>query len=59
MLLVGVLGPSGSCQEVAVRHNHSGVYTVNYRPIETGYFTIVVKCNDQHIPGSPFSVIIE
>jgi filamin len=59
MLLVGVLGPNGPCQEVAVRHVSSGVYSVVYRPDEVGAFTVAVKYNDRHIPGSPFSVIVD
>ena len=55
VLLVGVLGPGGPCDEVSVRHvDDTSMYRVTYRPAVAGRHIIVVKWADQHIPGSPF-----
>ena len=58
MLLVGVGGPSGPCNEVTVKHEVYGKYIVNYRPTERGAFIVVVKWNDENVPGSPFHVLV-
>ena len=60
LLLVGVLGPSGPCGEVSVRHvDKTNHYRVTYQPSDTGSHVIVVKWADQHIPGSPFHVHVQ
>ena len=58
MLLVGVIGPRIPCEEVALRHVGQGKYTVTYRPSERGDHVLVVKWGDQHIPGSPFHIVV-
>jgi len=59
MLMVGVLGPRIPCEEVALRHVGQGKYTVTYRPSERGNHVLVVKWGDQHIPGSPFYIVVD
>jgi len=59
MLLVGIMGPRIPCEEVSVRHIGSGQYTVVYRPSERGEHILVVKWGDQHIPGSPFHIVVQ
>jgi len=59
MLLVGVMGPRIPCEEVSVRHIGQGQYTVVYRPSERGDHVLVVKWGDQHIPGSPFHIVVQ
>jgi len=57
VLLVGVLGPAGPCDELSVRRlDHTQTYLVTYCPTLPGHHVVVVKCDDQHIPGSPFHV---
>jgi filamin len=58
MLLVGVIGPRVPCEEVSVRHLGAGQFTVVYRPSELGKHVLVVKWGDQHIPGSPFHIMV-
>jgi len=59
VLLVGVLGPSGPCEELTVRRvTHTQTYVVSYRPSVSGGHVIVVKWADQHIPGSPFHLLV-
>jgi filamin len=58
MLLVGVLGPSGPCKQVLVRHVTGSQYNVLYTPSEIGQHIIVVKWADEHIPGSPFHISV-
>jgi len=57
LLLVGVLGPGGPCEEVSVRRvSNTQTYMVSYCPSVAGQHMIVVKWADQHITGSPFHV---
>lgn len=59
MLLVGVMGPELPCEEVSVKHSGDGQYTVIYRPGEKGEYVLVVKWGEQHIPGSPFHIVVQ
>jgi len=59
MLLVGVMGPLVPCEEVTVKHLGNSEFSVVYRPAEKGQYVLVVKWGDQHIPGSPFHLIVE
>lgn len=38
--------------------NQDGTCTVSYLPVLPGDYSILVKYNDKHIPGSPFSAKI-
>ncbi|ESO10099.1 hypothetical protein HELRODRAFT_72745 [Helobdella robusta] len=59
MLLVGVMGPELPCEEVSIRYSGDGQYTVIYRPGERGEYVLVVKWGEQHIPGSPFKIVVQ
>lgn len=43
MLLVGVLGQRGPCEEVVVRHLGRGIHRVTYRVCDPGDYILVVK----------------
>lgn len=58
MLMVGVMGPKLPCEEVRVRHVGGNRYGVSYLVQERGNYVLVVKWGDQHIPGSPFHVVV-
>lgn len=58
MLMVGVMGPKLPCEEVRVRHMGHNQYSVSYLVQERGNYVLVVKWGDQHIPGSPFHVVV-
>ncbi|XP_056293610.1 filamin-B isoform X2 [Pseudoliparis swirei] len=58
MLLVGVLGPQAPCEEVLVKHAGGLQYNVSYILKERGYYVLVVKWGEDHVPGSPFSVSV-
>ncbi|XP_072296018.1 filamin-B isoform X2 [Eucyclogobius newberryi] len=59
MLLVGVHGPHVvPCEEVVVKHMGRLQYNVGYVLKERGDYTLVVKWGDQHVPGSPFHVVV-
>lgn len=38
--------------------NQDGTCSVSYLPVLPGDYSILVKYNDKHIPGSPFSAKI-
>jgi len=56
MLLVGVYGPKYPCDEVFVKHQGGGQYSVSYILKEKGEYVLVCKWGDNHIPGSPFKL---
>uniref|UniRef100_A0A8K9UIH9 Calponin-homology (CH) domain-containing protein n=1 Tax=Oncorhynchus mykiss TaxID=8022 RepID=A0A8K9UIH9_ONCMY len=58
MLLVGVDGPRVPCEEVLVKHLGNRVYNVSYQLKEKGEYNLVVKWGEQHIPGSPYHIIV-
>ncbi|XP_060926160.1 filamin-B isoform X1 [Limanda limanda] len=58
MLLVGVHGPQVPCEEVLVKHSGNLQYNVSYLLRERGSYVLVVKWGDDHIPGSPFHVVV-
>ncbi|XP_024125017.1 filamin-B isoform X2 [Oryzias melastigma] len=58
MLLVGVYGPQAPCEEVLVKHMGNLQYNVTYILKERGNYILVVKWGDDHIPGSPFNVVV-
>ncbi|KAF0034429.1 hypothetical protein F2P81_012187 [Scophthalmus maximus] len=58
MLLVGVHGPQVPCEEVLVKHLGNLQYNVGYLLKERGNYVLVVKWGDDHIPGSPFHVVV-
>ncbi|KAH8288853.1 hypothetical protein KR054_010725 [Drosophila jambulina] len=56
MLLVGVLGQRGPCEEVVVKHLGRNIHRVTYRVCDPGDYVLVAKWGEHHIPGSPFSL---
>ncbi|KAF6389984.1 filamin A [Rhinolophus ferrumequinum] len=58
MLLVGVHGPRTPCEEILVKHMGSRLYSVSYLLKDKGEYTLVVKWGDEHIPGSPYRVLV-
>lgn len=58
MLLVGVHGPRTPCEEILVKHVGSRLYSVSYLLKDKGEYTLVVKWGDEHIPGSPYRVMV-
>lgn len=58
MLLVGVYGPQAPCEEVLVKHMGNLQYNVTYTLKERGNYILVVKWGEDHIPGSPFNVVV-
>ncbi|XP_016949822.1 filamin-A [Drosophila biarmipes] len=59
VLLVGVLGQRGPCEEVVVKHLGRSIHRVTYRVCDPGDYVLVVKWGEQHIPGSPFRLSAE
>lgn len=58
MLLVGVHGPRTPCEEILVKHVGSRLYSVSYLLKDKGEYTLVVKWGDEHVPGSPYRVLV-
>ncbi|KAH8359851.1 hypothetical protein KR093_009101 [Drosophila rubida] len=57
MLFVAIAGPRGPSEEILVRHLGRHVYRVMYQVRDPGNYHLVAKWGEQHIPGSPFSLI--
>ncbi|XP_067932451.1 filamin-A-like isoform X2 [Watersipora subatra] len=55
-LSLAVEGPSKA--EIVCQDNDDGTCTVTYLPTEPGLYNIVVKFDDEHIMGSPFTAYI-
>jgi filamin len=59
MLLIAVMGPKGfPCEELHVKHMGRGNYQVNYKITEKGMWFIHVKYGENHVPGSPFQLVV-
>lgn len=56
ILLVGICGPKGQCDEVSIKHMGRNVYDVTYRVQDPGQYVIAAKWGEDHIPGSPFTL---
>ena len=57
MLLVGCHGPTLAADEIIVKHVGSSRFDVRFKPAQPGDHVLVVKWNNEHVPGSPFLVI--
>ncbi|KAL3314408.1 hypothetical protein Ciccas_006979 [Cichlidogyrus casuarinus] len=57
VLYVGILGPILPCEEVSVKYQGNGLFSVNYIVKDRGEHQIMVKWGDRHVPGSPFFVM--
>ncbi|ETE70682.1 Filamin-A [Ophiophagus hannah] len=55
-LSLAIEGPSKA--EIGCTDNQDGTCTVSYLPVLPGDYNILVKYNDKHIPGSPFTAKI-
>ncbi|XP_068163366.1 filamin-C-like isoform X6 [Antennarius striatus] len=55
-LSLAVEGPSKA--EISCQDNKDGTCTVSYLPTAAGDYNIIVKFDDKHIPGSPFTARI-
>ncbi|KAG2460230.1 filamin-C isoform X4 [Polypterus senegalus] len=55
-LSLAVEGPSKA--EITCKDNKDGTCTVSYLPTAIGDYNIIVKFDDKHIPGSPFTAKI-
>lgn len=55
-LSLAIEGPSKA--DISCVDNQDGTCTVSYLPVLPGDYSILVKYNDKHIPGSPFSAKI-
>ncbi|GCB81686.1 hypothetical protein scyTo_0023019, partial [Scyliorhinus torazame] len=51
-LALAIEGPSKA--DISCTDNKDGTCTVSYLPVLPGDYSILVKYNDKHIPGSPF-----
>ncbi len=49
-------GPSKA--EITCKDNKDGTCTVSYLPTAPGDYNIIVKFDNKHIPGSPFTAKI-
>lgn len=58
LLLVGMHGPTIPCEEVSIKHLGNNHYEVSYMVKEKGSYVLAVKWGEQHIPGSPFLVVV-
>lgn len=55
-LSLAIEGPSKA--EISCTDHHDGTCTVSYLPVLPGDYNILVKYNEKHIPGSPFTAKI-
>lgn len=55
-LSLAVEGPSKA--EISCKDNKDGTCTVSYLPTAPGDYNIIVKFDDKHIAGSPFTTKI-
>ncbi|XP_028923663.1 filamin-A isoform X3 [Ornithorhynchus anatinus] len=55
-LSLAIEGPSKA--DIGCTDNQDGTCTVSYLPVLPGDYNILVKYNDKHIPGSPFTAKI-
>lgn len=55
-LSLAVEGPSKA--EISCKDNKDGTCTVSYLPTVPGDYNIIVKFDEKHIPGSPFTAKI-
>ncbi|XP_071544152.1 filamin-A isoform X11 [Panulirus ornatus] len=58
ILYVGVYGPKAPCEEVYIKHIGHNNYQIGYVVRDKGDYILIVKWGDDHIPGSPFHVIV-
>jgi len=59
MLVVGIAGPQVPCEQLHALHLGRLKYVVKYSLSQPGQYQLMVKWGDQHIPGSPFSIVAQ
>jgi filamin len=59
MLEVGVFGAYVPAEEVNIKHTGNYVFDIGYDIREPGETVIYVKWHGEHVPGSPFTVVVE
>jgi filamin len=59
MLVIGIQGPSTPVDELSVKHLGNNHFDVRFKPSEPGQHVMVIKWNDQHVPGSPFPIFCQ
>uniref|UniRef100_A0A0B7BLG3 Calponin-homology (CH) domain-containing protein n=1 Tax=Arion vulgaris TaxID=1028688 RepID=A0A0B7BLG3_9EUPU len=59
IMLIGMAGPKGPCDELLVKHQGNLQYGVQYGVTDVGRYTLIIRWGDQEIPGSPFAVEVQ
>ncbi|KAL3851735.1 hypothetical protein ACJMK2_015452 [Sinanodonta woodiana] len=61
ILLIGMMGPKGPCEELTVKHSTSAPnqYKITYIVKERGNYMLSIKWGEEHIPGSPYCIVCE
>ena len=59
LLYVAAMSTHGPVDELVLTHQGSGLYDIKYKAPERGRLLIYVKYGDDHVPGSPFDVVVE
>ena len=57
VLFVAVLGPGGQ-EQVHVKHRGGNKYLVQFMMPEGGRYILYIKWGEQHVPGSPFLLVV-
>uniref|UniRef100_A0A667YJB0 Filamin B, beta (actin binding protein 278) n=1 Tax=Myripristis murdjan TaxID=586833 RepID=A0A667YJB0_9TELE len=58
LLLVGMHGPTRPCEQVSISYCGNSCYDISYVVKEKGSYILAVKWGEEHIPGSPFHVLV-
>ena len=59
MLIVGIAGPRIPCEQIHIHHIGNLQYNVRYQLSQAGSYVLVVKWGEEHIPGSPFTILAQ
>ncbi|XP_054724113.1 filamin-A-like [Uloborus diversus] len=57
-LAARITSPSGVTEDASITDLDDCLYSVQFVPKEVGVHTVSVRCNDIHIPGSPFQYTV-
>lgn len=58
-LRCSVKAPTRCAAMVKLQDNHDGTYSMHYKPIFPGIYTLNIRVDDIHIQGSPFTVHVK
>ncbi|XP_061075781.1 filamin-A-like isoform X1 [Conger conger] len=53
-----VTSPSGKVHNAEIMEGENNTYCIRFVPTEMGVHTVSVKCQGQHVPGSPFQFTV-